>query len=152
MRRRCISAYDPVSDEDPSIIFEVDGVILDPDEESSLALDPDLERIYFDDTGALGQQFDVTMTMIWPDGDEEVYTESLDVPEGSTSAFIDFGAWDGLQDPSIYIDDVLQNPSVNHRLKLESSTATFDPTRKQCSGWRISRRSHLHQRYGNHAG
>ena len=121
-------AYDPVNDEDPSIIFEVDGVILDPGEESSITLDPDLERVYFDDTGALGQEFDVTLTMIWPDGDEETYTETIDVPEGSTSAFIDFGAWDGLLSPSIYVDDVLQNPSVNHRLKLVSSTGSYDPT------------------------
>ncbi|MFZ1756487.1 MAG: hypothetical protein WBO46_27615 [Caldilineaceae bacterium] len=121
-------SYDPVSDQDPSIIFEVDGVILDAGEQSSLTLDPDLERVYFDDTGALGQAFDVTMTMIWPDGDEEVYTQTIDVPAGSTSAFVDFGAWDGLLAPSYYIDDILQNPSVNHRIKLESSTGSYDPT------------------------
>ncbi len=121
-------SYDPVSDQDPSIIFNVDGVILDPGEESSLTLDPDLERVYFDDTGALGQQFDVAMTFIWPDGDEEVYTETIDVPAGSTSAFVDFGAWDGLLDPSTYVDDILQNPLANHRIKLESSAGTYDPT------------------------
>lgn len=120
-------SYDPVSDEDPSVIFEVDGVILDAGEQVSLELDPDLERVFFDDTGGLGQQFDVTMELIWPDGDVEVFTQEIDVPAGSTSAFIDFGAWDGLLDPPIYIDDVLQNPNVNHRLKLESSNATYDP-------------------------
>jgi len=121
-------AYDPVSDQDPSIIFNVDGVILDAGEESSLELDPDLERVYFKDSGALGQQFEVDMTFIWPDGDEEVYTETIDVPAGSTSAFIDFGAWDGLEHPSTYVDDILQNPLANHRLKLASSTSSYDPT------------------------
>ncbi len=121
-------SYDPVSDEDPSIIFKIDGIILDPGEESSITLDPDLERVYFDDSGALGQEFDVTMTFIWPDGDTEDYIQSIFVPEGSTSAFVDFGAWDGLLEPSYYVDDFLQNPLANHRLKLESTTGTYDPT------------------------
>ena len=121
-------SYDPVSDQDPSIIFEIDGVVLDPGEQSSVALDPDLERVYFDDTGALGQEFDVSMTFIWPDGSTEHYTQTIDVPAGSTSAFVDFGAWDGLGEPSYYVDDVLQNPSINHRLKLTSLSGTYDPT------------------------
>ena len=122
-------SYDPVSAEDPSIIFQISGIILDAGEESSLVLDPDLERVYFDDTsGGGGQEVDVTMSFIWPDGDEEDYVETIDVPDGSSSAFIDFGAWDGLLDPSIYVDDLLQNPSVNHRLKLVNSTGTYDPT------------------------
>ena len=121
-------SYDPISPDDPSVIFEVNGVILDADEQVSLELDPDNEYVYFDDTGALGQLFDITMVLIWPDGDVEEFTEKIDVPAGSTSAFIDFGVWDGLLKPPIYIDDVLQNPSLNHRLKLESSTGTYDPT------------------------
>lgn len=121
-------AYDPVIDSDPSIIFTVEGVILDAGEQSSLTLDPALERVYFDDTGALGQQFDVTMTFVWPDGDTQDYVESIDVPVGATSAFIDFGAWDGLLSPSKYVDNILQNPLANHRLKLLSSTGAYDPT------------------------
>lgn len=121
-------SYDPIAPDDPSVIFEVDGVVLDAGEEVVMELDPDLERVYFEDTGALGQEFDVTMTLIWPDGDQEDYIESIFVPEGSTSAFIDFGAWDGLSHPSIYVDDILQNPLVNHRIKLESVTGTYDPT------------------------
>jgi len=121
-------SFDPVSDQDPSIIFNIDGVVLDPNEESAITLDPALERVYFDDTGALGQEFDVTMTFIWPDGDQQDYLQSLFVPPGSTSAFIDFGAWDGLGEPSYYVDLVLQNPLANHRLKLISSTGSYDPT------------------------
>ncbi len=119
-------AYDPVSPTDPSVIFEVSGIILDAGESVLLSMDRDLERVYFDDTGAQGQGFDVFMTLIWPDGDVEEYYQPVDVPAGSTSAFIDFGAWDGLLDPPLYIDDVLQNPSVNHRLKLSGLTETYD--------------------------
>ncbi len=120
-------AYDPVSPTDPSVIFEVSGIILDAGESVLLSMDRDLERVYFDDTGAQGQGFDVFMTLIWPDGDVEEYYQPVDVPAGSTSAFIDFGAWDGLLSPPLYIDDVLQNPSVNHRLKLTGLTETYDP-------------------------
>ncbi|MBP7962924.1 MAG: DUF11 domain-containing protein [Caldilineaceae bacterium] len=121
-------AYDPIDANNPSVIFEVDGIILDAGESVLLEMNRDLEYVYFDDTGAGGQAFDVTMTMIWPDGDVEVYSQPVDVPAGSTSAFIDFGAWDGLGSPALYIDDVLQNPSVNHRLKLTGSTTIYDPT------------------------
>ncbi len=121
-------AYDPVSPTDPSVIFEVSGIILDAGESVLLSMDRDLELVYFDDTGAQGQGFDVFMTLIWPDGDVEEYYQPVDVPVGSTSAFIDFGAWDGLLDPPLYIDDVLQNPSVNHRLKLTSLTETYEST------------------------
>ncbi|CAN5817271.1 hypothetical protein BH10CHL1_BH10CHL1_26950 [soil metagenome] len=121
-------AYDPISDTEPSVIFEVNGVILDPGEESALSLDPALERVFFYDTGALGQHLDVTMSFIWPDGHTSEYNQVIDVPVGATSAFVDFQAWDGLLGPSYYIDNVLQNPSINHRLKLESATGTYDPT------------------------
>ena len=121
-------AYDPIDADNPSVIFEVDGIILDAGESVLLNMDRDLEYVYFDDTGAQGQGFDVFMTLIWPDGDVEEYYQPVDVPAGSTSAFIDFGAWDGLLSPPLYIDDVLQNPSVNHRLKLTSSSATYDST------------------------
>ncbi len=123
-------AYDPVNENDPSVIFEVSNVILDAGESVLLNMDRDLEQVYFDDTGAQGQAFDVFMTLIWPDGDVEEFAQGVDVPAGATSAFIDFGAWDGLLDPALYIDDVLQNPSVNHRLKLLGTTATYDPTPK----------------------
>ena len=121
-------SYDPVNASDPSIIFKVNGVILDAGEQSSLTLEPALERVYFDDTGALGQQFDVTMTFVWPDGDTQDYSETIDVPVGATSAFIDFGAWDGLLSPSKYVDNILQNPLANHRLKLTNATGAYDPT------------------------
>ncbi len=120
-------AYDPISPTDPSVIFEVSGIVLDAGESVLLKMDRTLERVYFDDTGAQGQGFDVFMTLIWPDGDVEEFVQAVDVPAGSTSAFIDFGAWDGLLSPPLYIDDVLQNPSVNHRLKLTSLTETYDP-------------------------
>ncbi len=121
-------SFDPVSDADPSVIFEVSGIILDAGESVLLNMDRDLERVYFDDTGAQGQGFDVFMTLIWPDGDVEEFVQPVDVPAGSTSAFIDFGAWDGLGSPALYIDDVLQNPSVNHRLKLTNLTESYDAT------------------------
>lgn len=120
-------SYDPLHPDDPSIIFDVDGVILDAGEEVLLELDPDLEYVYFDDTGGLGQDFDVTMTVIWPDGDVEEFIESIHLPEGSFSAFIDFGAWDGLEHPPIYIDDELQNPAINHRLDLVDVSTVYDP-------------------------
>ena len=58
----------------------------------------------------------------------KIYTETVIVPAGAISAFIDFGAWDGLLIPPTYIDNVLQNPSVNHRLKLASSTGIYIAT------------------------
>ncbi len=121
-------AYDPISPADPSVIFEVSGIVLDAGESVLLKMDRTLERVYFDDTGAQGQGFDVFMTLIWPDGDVEEFVQAVDVPAGSTSAFIDFGAWDGLGSPALYIDDVLKNPSVNHRLKLSNLTQTYDST------------------------
>jgi hypothetical protein len=68
------------------------------------------------------------MKHIWPDGDEQDYAETIHMPAGATNAFIDFGAWDGLLDPPIYISDTLQNPSVNHRLKLEGMSGVYDGT------------------------
>lgn len=121
-------SYDPVDDSDPSIIFDIEGVTLHAGETVYLDMDPELERIFFQDTGGLEESFDITLTMIWPDGDEEQYTEMIDIPAGTDSAYLDFGAWDGLLTPPVYIGDELRNPLVNHRLKLESSISTYDPT------------------------
>jgi len=121
-------SHDPVHEGDPSVIFDVRDEILFAGETIELNLDPARERIEFDDSGTEEEDFTVNMELIFPDGDTHIYTETVIVPAGATSAFIDFGAWDGLLEPATYIDNVLQNPSVNHRLKLESSTGTYDPT------------------------
>ncbi|MFN8494714.1 MAG: calcium-binding protein [Caldilineaceae bacterium] len=121
-------AYDPVSAQDPSIIFEMSGPTLTAGEQISITLDRNNERVYFDDTSALGQQFNVNMRFAWPDGDEQTYTHTVDVPAGATSAFIDFGTWDGLLSPPTYINNVLQNPSLNQRLKLVNWHGAYQPT------------------------
>ncbi len=121
-------SHDPVNDGDPSVIFDIKGVTLRAGEKVSLDLDPVLERMHFDHTGPEEEVIRVEMKLIWPDGEVKDYIETIDLPAGSTSAFIDFGAWDGLLHPATYFDGVLQNPSVNHRLKLASSTDSYDPT------------------------
>ncbi len=121
-------AHDPIHAGDPSVIFEVTGETLIAGERISLTLDPALERIYLEDEGLEAEEFDITMDLIFPDGDTHVYTDTVVVPVGSTSAFVDFGAWDGRLSPPTYINDVLQNSAVNHRLKLTSSTGVYDPT------------------------
>ncbi len=121
-------SHDPVHPSDPSVIFDVEGITLLAGEKISLDLDPVLERIYFDHTGPEAENLIIDMKHIWPDGDEQDYAETIQLPAGATSAFIDFGAWDGLLSPPLYIDHVLQNSSINHRLKLSSLTQTYEPT------------------------
>ncbi len=121
-------AHDPIHPGDPSVIFEVSGETLIAGERISLTLEPALEQIYIEDEGIEEEEFNITMDLIFPDGETHVYTDTVIVPVGSTSAFVDFGAWDGLLTPPTYISDTLQNPSVNHRLKLTSSTGAYDPT------------------------
>lgn len=121
-------AHDPIHAGDPSVIFEVSGETLVAGERISLTLDPVHEHIYIEDEGIEAEEFDITMDLIFPDGDVHVYTDTVIVPVGSTSAFVDFGAWDGRLSPPTYIDNVLQNSAVNHRLKLTSSTGIYDPT------------------------
>ncbi len=120
-------AHDPIHDGDPSVIFDIEGVVLLADEKVMLDLDPALEQIHFNHTGPEEENFVVDMKLIWPDGHVEDYAETIHMPASAHSAFIDFGAWDGLEHPPIYIDDVLQNPSINHRLKLEDVVGTYDP-------------------------
>ncbi len=121
-------AHDPLHPGDPSIIFDVEGVTLLAGEKVSLDLDPMLERIHFDHTGPEAENFVVDMKHVWPDGQEQDYAETIHQPAGATSSYIDFGAWDGLLHPPTYINDVLQNPSVNHRLKLEQVSGVYDST------------------------
>lgn len=121
-------AHDPLHPGDPSIVFDVEGVTLLAGERILLDLDPVLERIHFDHTGPEGENFVIDMKHIWPDGDEQDYAETIHVPAGATSSFIDFGAWDGLLHPPIYISDTLQNPSVNHRLLLADLSGSYDAT------------------------
>ncbi|MBI1299766.1 hypothetical protein GC175_32985 [bacterium] len=121
-------AHDPIHVGDPSVVFEVSGETLIAGERISMTLEPALERIYIEDEGIEEEEFNITMDLIFPDGDTHVYTDTVIVPVGSTSAFVDFGAWDGLLTPPTYISGTLQNPSVNHRLKLESSIGTYDST------------------------
>ncbi|HEU4322963.1 MAG TPA: hypothetical protein VFS21_07405 [Roseiflexaceae bacterium] len=120
--------YDPILDGDPSISFQISGVTAEAGETISLSLDPALERVYFDNTGIEEQQFLVTMDMVWPDGDTDEYSKTVEMPAGATTAFIDFGAWDGLLDPPTYVDDLLQNPSINHRLKLTGAVGSYNVT------------------------
>lgn len=121
-------AYDPSNPEDASLIFTVSGVIVDAGERIYLDLDPVLQRVDFEDTSALGQSATVDMELIFPDGTDSHFVAPIELAVGNTTAFLDFGAWDGLKDPAIYIDDVLQNPGANHRLKLTASSSTFNPT------------------------
>ncbi len=121
-------AHDPIHEGDPSVVFEVSGETLIAGERISLTLEPALEQIYIEDEGLETEEFNITMDLIFPDGDVHVFTDTVIVPIGSTSAFVDFGAWDGQLTPPTYVDNVLQNPSVNHRLKLLSSTSVYDAT------------------------
>ena len=121
-------AHDPLHPDDPSIIFDVEDVTLLAGERILLDLDPVLERIHFDHTGPESENFVIDMKHIWPDGDEQDYAETIHVPAGATSSFIDFGTWDGLLHPPIYISDTLQNPSVNHRLLLAGLHGVYDAT------------------------
>lgn len=121
-------AHDPLHPGDPSVVFDMEGVTLLAGEQIRLDLDPVLERIHFDHTGPEAENFVVDMKHIWPDGDEQDYAKTIHQPAGATSSFIDFGAWDGLLDPAIYINDVLQNPAVNHRLKLEHVSGIYAAT------------------------
>lgn len=121
-------AHDPVHPGDPSVIFDIEGVGLLAGERVVLELEPEAEQIYFSHTGPEEENFVVDMLLVWPDGDEEEYAETINVPAGSNSAFIDFGAWDGLLHPSTYIDGELQNPSVNHRLKLQNMSGSYSVT------------------------
>lgn len=120
--------HDPENDGDPSVSFEISGVTAQAGETIWIDLDRAQERMYFENSGSLEEQLQVIMSMAWPDGDTDEYTHAVDLPAGSTSAFIDFGAWDGLLDPPTYINDVLQNPSVNHRLKLANATGSYNVT------------------------
>ena len=121
-------AYDPVDEGDASLVFTLSNVIIDNGERVFLDLDPALQLVAFEDTSALGQAADVDMEMIFPDGSSDLFSQPIDLDEGNTTAFVDFGAWDGLKDPAVFIDDVLQNPGANHRLTLTGSTTTYDPT------------------------
>lgn len=121
-------SYDPPAEGDAGLVFTVENVIVDNGETIYLDLDPALEQVAFEDTSALGQGIDIDMEMIFPDGSSDHFAQPIDLAVGQTRAFLDFGAWDGLKDPAIYIDDVLQNPGANHRLKLTGSTSTVDPT------------------------
>ncbi len=132
-------SHDPIDEGDPSVIFDIEGVTLLPGERVSLDLDPVLERIHFADTGANAENFTVTMLLIWPDGEEEIYTDTVHMPAGTTSAFIDFGAWDGLKEPALYIDNVLQNGSVNHRLKMTGMKQTYFPAQQPNASFGVSR-------------
>ncbi len=120
--------YDPASDGDPSIGFEISGLTAQAGETISLSLDPALERVYFDSTSVQEEAFPVTMSMVWPDGDTDEYSKTIDMTAGATSAFIDFGAWDGLLDPPTYLNDILENPSINHRLKLTGAVGSYNVT------------------------
>ncbi len=121
-------AHDPVHPGDPSVIFDITGVTLLAGEKVALDLDPVLERIHFDHTGPEAENVVIEMKLIWPDGDEQDYIETVNLPTGAASAFIDFGAWDGLLHPPTYIDDVLQNPSINHRLELVGTQTSYNRT------------------------
>ncbi len=120
-------AHDPLHLADPSIIFDVEGVSLLAGEYIQLDLDPVLEQIQLSHTGIEAENFIVDMKHIWPDGDEQDYAKTIHLPADKTSAFIDFGAWDGLLEPHVYIDSMLQNPSVNHRLMVSNVTGAFHP-------------------------
>lgn len=120
-------AYNPVAESDPSIIFGVRGIQLTPTADIYLDIDPVKERVYVQDNAAAAQNYSVDMEFIWPDGNAVTTTEILGVPEGISKIGIDFGAWDGLLEPAIYVDDILDNPKVNHRLMVSNITGSYTP-------------------------
>ena len=120
-------SYDPVSDDDPSVIFDVGGIELAAGEEAVIELDPELEQVFFDHTGDEAEDFFIDMRLIWPDGDVENFEENIITPAGTNEAFLDFGAWDGLAEPALYIDGILTNPSIEHRLAMVDVDTDFRP-------------------------
>lgn len=121
-------AHENLGEGDPSVIFDIEGVSMVAGEKVTLDLDPELEQVYFNHSGPEAENFIVDMQLVFPDGDIHDHNEAISLPAGANAAFVDFGGWDGLLNPPTYFDGVLQNPSVNHRLKLESSNGSYDPT------------------------
>ena len=121
-------AYDPVSDSDPSIIFAVSGVILDPGETRLADAGPGprtrLLRRQRRARSAVRRNHDLRLAR-W----RYARLHRIDrCPRRFHFGFHRLWRLDGLSSPSKYINDILQNPLVNHRLKLTSSTGTYDCT------------------------
>lgn len=111
-----VIAHDPISPGTPSVIFDIEGILLRAGEKVMLDLDPVLEQIHFSHTGPEAENIVIDMRLISPNGDVEDYTETLNLPAGVQTGFVDFGAWDGQQRPLISIGsggNIAQIPTLS---------------------------------------
>jgi len=100
--------YEPITETEPSIRFELDGAMLEANEVLTVILDPLHKFVYFDDSLDIGNEFTLSLTEVYPTGETASYTHTVTLPVGSKEAYIDFGAWDGTGAAPVYIDGVLQ--------------------------------------------
>ena len=83
------------SRKEPSYFFEIGGIKLSPGKSVSVKLDLEKQKLYFKDTDADQDQYDVSVIRVNPNGTKNFY-ENQDLALGKKDSYeMDFGKWDG---------------------------------------------------------
>jgi len=86
---------DPVNDTDPSYIFSVDGFELEAGKTITVTLNPTEGTLYFQDNDGNEDEYDLQITQITDQGEQQRDFKDLKVNQGS-NARLQFSKWDGL--------------------------------------------------------
>lgn len=88
-------AFEPDSADQPSVIFNIDGLELIADEIAIIELNKTEEWMYFETSDPFENHFDISLTEIYSDGTDATYTTTVTTPPNLDHAYVDFGEWDG---------------------------------------------------------
>ena len=109
-------AFDPVGDNDPGLIIEIDGMLLKNGEVIYIGVDAAQERVYFVSTAdtipVIDRRFTLTITDIWPDGGEYSNTHNVVLPKGTRSAYLDYGKWTEGSSAPIVVERTIFLPMI----------------------------------------
>lgn len=102
-------AYDPVEEGEPSVVFQMDGLVLAGGELAIIRLDREEKRFYFETTDPYENFFDLQLTMINADGTTFEGETTVFTPENLDLFYVSYGEWDGGKIPVVLTTKMFYN-------------------------------------------
>ena len=94
-------AYDPIDEDEPSVVFQMDGLVLAGGQLAIIRLDRDEKRLYFETTDPYENFFDLQLTMVNPDGTTFERETAVYTPANLDQFYVNYGEWDGGKIPVV---------------------------------------------------
>ena len=94
-------SYDPIETDEPSVLFQMDGLVLAGGELAVIRLDREEKRFYFETTDPYENFFDLQLDMVNSDGTSYEGETAVYTPANLDLFYVSYGEWDGGKIPVV---------------------------------------------------